>query len=174
MARFPPTAVEMLAEMKPDIDRWIGGEEIDFQARYGAEIQSVGAAPFLVELFRRFEDSTLTTYLWATAFLWKDLHFAAWKDVLRSISGSHQATYQFVWFAAPVLGLDILSMIRTDPSVQESARDLVRLQFPSGAPMSGGASERRLLENSGVAPVALWRRLASEGAPMKIEEAILR
>jgi hypothetical protein len=167
-------AAKLVSDMKPDIDRWIAEEEFDFQSKYDAAIQSVGPIPFLAELFRRFEDSALTTYLGATAFLWKDLPFLAWKAILYRISDSGQAVYQFVWFAASFLGLDISSIIRTDPNVDGSARELISVQFPGGAPKSGGAWERQVLEDNGVDPLAMWRRLASEGAPMKIDASALK
>jgi len=102
-------------------------------------------------------------------FLWKDLPFSAWKEILHRISDSTQAVYQFVWFTSPFLGIDILSMIQTDPDVHDNARDFIRLHFPRG-----GVYEKELLEDSGVDPIALRRRLASEGALMKIDVSQLR
>jgi hypothetical protein len=163
------SVVKLLSEMKSDVDLYQSGEEIDFQGKYAAALLSLGAIPFLTQLFRRFEDSTLSAYLSAVTFLWKDLPFQAWQEILYRISDSTQAIYQFVWFASPFLGLDILSMIHTDANVDDRARAFVSLEFPRGAPPPGRSWEREVLENSGVDPVAMWRRLASEGAPMKID-----
>jgi hypothetical protein len=162
------SATNLLSEMKSDIDLYKSGEEIDFAGKYATSLLSIGAVPVLTELFRSFEDSTLFAYLSAVPFLWKDLPFSAWKQILYRISDSTQAIYQFVWFAAPFLGIDVLSMIDADPHVDERARAFVRLEFPRGAPPSRNW-EREVLENSGVDPVLLWRRLASEGAPMKVD-----
>jgi hypothetical protein len=164
-----PSAAQLLSDIQSDIDQWKSGEEIDFERKYEAPIRSIGAIPFLTKLFRGFEGSTLSGYLNALTFLWKDLPFSAWQEVLYGIADSTQAIYQFVWFAAPFLGLDVLSMIRTDPKVDDTAREFIRGEFPSGAPKAGGSWEREVLENSGVDPVALWRRLAAEGAPMKVD-----
>lgn len=164
---------KLFFDMKSDLDQWSSEEEIDFAGRYGAAIQSMGAIPFLTEAFRRFEGSTLLAYLGAATFVWKDLPFSAWKEVLHRISDSSQAVYQYVRFTSPFLGIDILSMIRTDPNVHDNARELITLDFPNGAPR-GGTWEREILENSGVDPVAMWRRLASEGAPMKMDVSQLQ
>jgi hypothetical protein len=163
------SAAPFLSDLASDIERWKSGEEIDFQGKYEAAMRSFGAVPFLTDLFRRFEGSTLSGYLNAATFLWKDLPFPAWQEVLYRIADSNQAIYQFVWFAAPFLGLDVLSMIGTDPRVDDTAREFVRGEFPSGAPKAGRSWEREVLEDNGVDPVAMWRRLAAEGAPMKVD-----
>jgi hypothetical protein len=163
------SATALLSAMKPDLDLWASGEELDFEAKYGSAIHTIGAVQFLTAVFRTAEGSTLSGYLSAVAFLWKDLPFSAWQDILYGISGSNQAVYQFVWFASPFLRMDVLSMIRSDPKVEDSAREFIRLEFPSGAPAPARNWEREVLRNSGIDPMALWRRLASEGAPMKID-----
>jgi len=163
------SAANLLMDMKPDLDSWIAsGDEIDFQGKYEAAIRSAGLIPFFSELFRRLEDSRLSAYLSAFTFLWKDLPFSAWQQILYRISDSTQAVYQFVWFASQFLGVDILAMIRTDPKVDDNAREFIRAEFSKGAPRSG-SWERESLEERGVNPEAMWRRLASEGAPMKID-----
>ena len=162
------SAGQLLTDIESDIDKWKAGEEVDFQGKYEAAIQAISPIPFLTELFRRFEGSALSGYLLALPFLWKELPFSAWQEILRRISDNTQATYQFVWFASPFLGLDILSMIQSDPKVNDTAREFVCGEFPSGAPKAGGSWEMEVLENSGVDARALWKRLGDEGAPMKV------
>lgn len=159
---------QLFRELQEDLGKWMSDEEIDFQARYASAIGSIGAVPFLTELFRRLGDSTLLRALTSLSFVWKDLPFSAWQEILHGIAEDIDAVYQFTWFAAPYLGLDILAMIRTDPNVHDNARDFIRTQFPDGAPDSGGAHEEEVLSSCGVDPRELWRRLAREGAPMKI------
>jgi len=167
------STAKLFSDMKLYLDQWDSEDEIDIQSRFGVAIQSIGPIPFLTDLFRSFEGSTLSAFLCAVAFLWKDIPFSSWKEVLYRISDSTQAIYQFVWFASQTLSVDILSMIQTDPNVNDKARDFVALHFPSGAPR-GGIFEREMLENDGVDPIALWRRLASEGAPMKSDPSELQ
>lgn len=167
-------AAQLFFDISLDIEKWRSGDEIDFQGKYEAAIRSSGAIVFLTELFRRFEGSALLACLNAVTFLWKDLAFCSWREVLLGIDDSTQAIYQFVWFAARFLGIDILSMIQMDPDVNETAKVFVRAEFPSGAPHAGGSWEREALENTGVDAVALWKRLAAEGAPMKVDFAGLQ
>jgi len=161
------SAAHLLSAMKPEIERWGSGEDIDIQTLYQGALQSAGAIPILTAAFLHYEDSTLSVYLKVLTFLWKDLPFTAWKEILYRISGSGQAVYQFVWFSATFLRLDVLSIIRNDPNVGDAARERIAVDFPNGAP---GYSnwEKDVLEEDGVDPVALWHRLESEGAPMRV------
>jgi hypothetical protein len=167
MADLQDDSIERLfSGLQADLGKGSPDKELDFRARYGEAIRSMGEVAFLCELFRRWGDSTLLRALTSLSFVWKDLPFSSWQQILQHISGDIDATYQFVWFAAPYLGLDILSMIRNDPNVHDTARDLIRRQFPEGAPESGGELEQEVLTACGVDPHALWRRLEQEGAPM--------
>lgn len=167
-------AARLFPPLLSDLAHWRAGQDIDFKARHAASVQALGQARTMVELFRRLEDSVLSDALYATGFVWQDLAFATWRDVLREISDSRQAVYQFVWFAAQFLGLDVLAMIADDPAVHDTAKDFVRHEFPSGAPRAGGHWERDAMEAVGIDAVTMWRRLAAEGAPMKIDPAGLQ
>jgi len=102
-------------------------------------------------------------------FAWKDLPFSSWKEILYRISSNDQAAYQLVWFIPEFLGIDVVSLIRNDPRVNETAREVVRVHFPGGGPGAGTAWTKDLLHDNGVDQPALWRRLAAEGAPMKVD-----
>ncbi len=167
--RDQPVAARLFSDLLDDLARWRAGEDIDFQTRYEASVRTLGPVRMVVELFRRLEDSVLLDALYATGFVWKDFDFWTWRDVLRSIADSRQAVYQFVWFAAPFLGLDVLAMVADDPAVDDTAKDFVRYEFPSGAPRAGGVWERNAMDAVGIDAVAMWRRLAAEGAPMKVD-----
>ena len=164
-------ASQLFSPLLADLARRRAGEDIDFQSRYDAPLRALGPAGAMVEILRRLEGSVLSDCLHAMGFVWQDLEFTTWRDVLREISDSRQAVYQFVWFAAQFLGLDVLTMIADDPAVDDAAKDFVRHEFPSGAPRAGGHWERDAMEAAGIDAVAMWRRLAAEGAPMKIDLA---
>jgi hypothetical protein len=83
--------------MQSDLEQRESGEEIDFQGKYAS---AIGAIPLFTALFRSHEDSTLSAYLRALTFLWKDLAFSTWQEILYRISDSCQAVYQFVWFTS--------------------------------------------------------------------------
>jgi hypothetical protein len=165
-------AKELIQRMQSDIDHYgwsAAGDEIDLEAKYRATIEEVGAVPFLAELFLQFGDSTLASWLMFLSFAWKDLPFTAWKEVLYRISWNDPAGYQFVWFATQNLGLDIRRIIRQDPHVDEVARDLVARVFSGRSSPPGSRATIEALAEHGVDAVRMWRRLASEGAPMAVD-----
>jgi hypothetical protein len=162
------SAAKFPSGVKTDLDDSRSGEEIDFQAKYEGAALSVGAIPIFPGAFRRYEDSTSSAYLNVPTFLWKDLPASAWKEIHSRISESTQAVYQFMWFASRFLRIDVVSMIKNDPSVDDTAREFIGVEFPRGTPGCGNW-EREVLEDTGVDPIALWRRVASEGAPMRVD-----
>jgi hypothetical protein len=166
-------ASRLVYELKDDVNACTLGEEIDVQAKYGTAIDAVGAVPFLTEVFLRFADATLTGWLLCLTFVWKDLPFQAWKEILYRISGDAPAVYQFVSFASEYLAVNIVQIIHEDPAVNEPARILTSNQFPKGGPRPGSEWVREVLEDHGVNQHQLWRRLAAEGAPMKLDPAQL-
>lgn len=167
-------AASFFPSLLEDLARWRAGEDIDFQARHAAAVRDIGPARLMIELFRRLEDSVLSDALYATGFAWQGLAFATWREVLRAISDNRQAVYQFVWFAAQFLGVDVLAMIAGDPAVDAVARDFVGREFPGGAPRAAGSWERDAMDAVDIDAMAMWRRLAAEGAPMKVDLAQLQ
>ncbi len=159
------TARELFERMRPDLEHcaWPGDEEPDaFQARYRDAILEVGAVPILAELFLHFEDSMLTRCLNCLNFVWNPLPFSSWKEVLHLVAWSAPAVYQLVWSASDLLGVDMVRVILDDPEVDEVARECATTTF--------GGAPPRLYSVTGV-PLTpyikpLWRRLATEGAPM--------
>lgn len=167
-------SARLVDRMLEDVRAGMRGEAIDLGGRYRAAIEQVGAVPFLVEVFGRFEDSMLSVWLMATTFVWKDLGFDAWKEVLRPLASNVDALYQFVIFAAEYLAIDILSVIRNDTSLPEAGRAFAARQFSKGGRPPGSRWLREQLQERGVDQPAMWRRLRAEGAPMKVSDHELR
>jgi hypothetical protein len=101
--------------------------------------------------------------------MWTNLPFQAWQEVLRRISGHSPAIYQFVPFASRFLGLDMVRMIQDDPQVEEVGRAFAAYNFPNGGPPPGSEWVRERLAELGVDQAQLLRRLAAEGAPMRLD-----
>lgn len=163
-------AEQLIGEMKNDVEVWVSGNEIDLESRYRTAIDAVGAVPFLAELFRRFGDATLTHWLIRLTFVWKDLPFVAWKQILSHIWDDTSAIYHFVTFVTEFLAIDIVRMIHEDLAVPETARDFAAARFPRGGLDPGSAWVQEMLADQGVDRRLLWRRLAAEGAPMKLSD----
>lgn len=160
------TARDLLDRMRPDMEAatWsMEDVDIDLRARYEGAIQQVGEVPFLAELFLNLGDATLSRWLDALDFVWKDLPFSAWKEVLHLVGWKEPAVYQLVWSAADLLGVDMVRVILDDPEADPVARDCAVRVFPRGAPRSYSA-----LTGEPITPPikSLWRRMAAQGAPM--------
>jgi hypothetical protein len=140
--------------------------------RYADRIQAVGRAAFLAEVFRGLADSSLETWMFRLGFCWHELSFEEWKDVLRRIADDAGALYQFVWFASEALAIDAAAMIRSDSGISQVARAVVAHRFPMGGPLPTSQWVQEMLAEHGVDYRAMWRRLASEGAPMRLEGGV--
>jgi hypothetical protein len=171
MEAMAESASKLVDELKDDVNAWMRGKDVDVRGKYGEAIDTVGTVPLLTEVFRRFADTTLTGWLLCLAFVWKDLPFRAWKEILYRISDDDPAVYQFVWFASEYLAVNVVKIIHEDPAVSETARILARKQFAGGGPPPGSEWVREVLEEQGVNQSQLWRRLADEGAPMRLDPA---
>lgn len=168
---MPKSAGELISEMKYDVEVWLSGTEVDLEATYRAAIEAVGAVPFVAEVFRRFGNSTLIRWMIRLIFVWSDLPFAAWKEVLYRISDDTSALYQFIPFVTEYLAVDIVRIIREDPALDEAIRIFADARFPRGGPAPGSEWVFDVLADHGVDQRQLWRRLAAEGAPMKLNPA---
>jgi hypothetical protein len=157
----------LIDELNEDLRAILYGAELDLHAKYGDAIRDVGAVPFFAEVFRRLGDATLSRLMTHLTHVWKDLPYESWKEILYRISGDTGAVYQFIWFACEYLALDAVRLIREDPAVDQTARGVADFDFPRGCPQSGSEWIREVLEDHGVDPQQLWRRLADEGAPMR-------
>ena len=160
---------QLLTDMRTDVDTSAFEGGIDLESKYGAAIRAADAAEFFAGVFSRFQDSTLTNWLLCLTFAWKDLSFDTWKQVLYRLSADTNALYGFIPFATRFLGIDIVRAINEDPSVDQRVRRYAAHQFPKGGPAPGSIWSRESLKARGVDVEQLWRRLATEGAPMRAE-----
>ena len=163
------SAARLIGEMTGDVEVWRTGLEVPLEPKYRGALESVGAVPFMAELFRRRGDATLSHWLIQLAFFWKDLSFADWKQVLYRISDDATVVYRLVPFFTEFLAIDVVRMIREDPGVHETARIFAAAGFPDGGPKPGSAWVSEICEEQGIDIRRLWRRLADEGAPMKVD-----
>ena len=159
----------LLERMKPDVRSWLRDDDVDLSAKYREAILELGAVPFLTELFVRPGNASLSDWIAALAFLWKDLSFQEWKEILYGVSRDAPATYHFVGFAPEYLAIDVLRIMEEDPKVDEVGRAFAKQHFTGGGPTPGAEWVRNQMEVLGVDQLGMWRRLASEGAPMKID-----
>ncbi len=164
------TARELLDRMLPDMKAFIWGAEdadIDLKAKYQPAILAVGAVRFVAELYRNLGDATLDRWLNALNFVWEPFPFSAWRQVLHLVANDPLVVYRLVWSAANLLGVDMVRTILDDPEVDPRARDYVASEFPRGPPRrydSRTGEQVRRPYNS------LWRRMATEGAPMLYDD----
>ena len=157
-----PTIERLLSSIQKDMDRWIAGQDVDFDRRYAVELESLGPAVFLAALFSRYEGSTLLSHMHAFSFVWKDLAFDAWREVLRRIANSRQAIYQVVWFTTTFLGIDVIAIVQFDADLPAEAGEFVNFEFPTGGPRAGGAWVRDQLDAAERGLIALMRGLLAQ------------
>jgi len=157
---------ELHAELRAPLSTPVG-EEDSVIPKYAERIRAVDEVRFLTEVFREVGTSYLTQWALRLAFVWKDFSFAQWRTILREISDNELAVYGFTWAASELLALDVASMIESDPEISDRARRRFAWTFREGVPKATDWA-REMLENQGVDCQAMWRRLASEGAPMNI------
>jgi len=160
-------ASELVGAMNSDVEAWLDGAEVDVPTKYSRAIQETGIVPFLIEVFTVKEDATLSQWTSCFAPAWKNVAFGDWREILYALSPSRTAMYQFIPFATEYLGIDIVSVIQSDPRVDEAARHVARIDYPRGGPSPGSPWVREQMADRGVDLAEMWKRLAAEGAPMK-------
>ena len=163
------SAEEVVTAMKPAVDACLKGKGADVAASWAVPVAETGPAQVIAVVFRRFADSTLAGWLANTTFIWRDLTFADWQDVLTRIAHDAPALYQFIPFATRYLGIDIVRVINASPGLDRMAAVFAAERFPKGGPAPGDEWIREMLEDNGVDQHDLWRRLVSQGAPMRAE-----
>jgi hypothetical protein len=160
---------QLIVEMKHDAEDWESEEEVALEEKYGERVQEVGACRFLECLFRNYFDSTLLALMSHFFFVWKDLHYQDWASVLYRIAEDRSALYGFIIFCGQFLGVDIGRVIQEDEHVHEKARQFLAMYFAHGTPGPGSQWLVELFREHGMEPSTLWKRLKSEGAPMKVD-----
>ena len=139
------------------------GDARAIESDFGERLRALGAREVLVHLFRSYSDSTLRFWLKSLAFLWKDVPYGTWLEVLGEIAEDRRFVYQFLWFASESLALDIHRLPIFDPNIEI---ELSGETFRDGGPLPISARLRERLGDD-FDYEAVWGRLADEGAPMR-------
>ncbi len=163
------SAHALLESMRSYIDRLPDDEERVLPSDYAEKVKALGEVPFLVTACRELADSEFSSWMLRLSFCWKDLTFQEWRSVFQQISEDRIAVYPFVWFATEALALDVSALVRSDPDLTEMARAIFANAFPNGArPIADSPWWQEMLEERGVDRTSIIRRLAIEGAPVKL------
>lgn len=157
------TPASVIAEMQSYQRSWDGPDTPPLEREFGERLHALGARELLVYLFRTYSDSELRVWLNSLAFLWTDVPYSTWLQILERIADDRRLVYQFLWFASESLALDIHRLPVLDPNIEiELSGDT----FREGGPHPTSHQLRERLDD-GVDYEAVWRRLADEGAPMR-------
>jgi hypothetical protein len=153
------TAASLLVEMRA-LD---GADAPALEEQLGDRLRALGARELLVHLFRTYSDSALRVWLESLRFLWKDVPYVSWLEILEELAEDRRFVYQFLWFASESLALDVHRLPALHPNIE---MELSGETFREGGPLP---ISRRLRERLGddFDYEAVWRRLAEEGAPMR-------
>jgi hypothetical protein len=157
------TVATAIAEIDSYQRSWDGRSDPSIEREFGDRLRALGAREVLVHLFRTYADSTLRAWLKTVRFLWKDLPYTTWLQILGEIADDRRAVYQFLWFASEALALDIhrLPVLHQNIELELSGET-----FRAGGPHPMSRRLRERLDD-GFDYEAIWRRLADEGAPMR-------
>lgn len=124
-------------------------------------IRAVGDVPFFIALHRTYVDSTLKSEFFGLCAYWKEVPYEVWRQVLREVAAEPIVMYQLTWTYGEFLGIDVPKMIASDPVASALVRD------PSGIKGEVGPWFLTQCELYELDYIAVWRRLAAEGAPMR-------
>lgn len=142
----------------------------DLRSNYLSTIESLGRAKVLRSVFLEYSASMGTSLLLHLHFVWEQLPYAEWVDVLTQgpAIGEGEVPY-FRAFYSEYLGIDFEAAVRgAELSQQEKDRLAPPGREPSAGPVWGHVED--VFGNHGLDPIRLWRRLASEGAPMLVPD----
>jgi hypothetical protein len=158
------TPEALLADVERFEDAWTDPGAPPTEREFGDRVRALGARDLLVHLFRTASGSGLKVSLRSLRFAWEDVPYQTWVDVLEEVADDPTSVYDFLWFAAESLGLDVHRI----PAFHEGVRRALASEtFHDGGPhpVSAGLRERSGDEFD---YEGLWRRLAAEGAPMRV------
>lgn len=158
------TPEALLADVERFEDAWPGSGAPPIEQEFGDRVRALGARDLLVHLFRTASGSGLKVRLRSLRFLWEAVPYETWVDVLEEVADDPGSVYDFLWFAAESLGLDLHRI----PAFHEGVRRALASEtFRDGGPqpISSGLRERG---GDDFDYEGLWRRLAAEGAPMRV------
>jgi hypothetical protein len=158
------TPEALFADMQRFEESWPGSGAPPTEQEFGDRVRALGARDLLLHLFRAHSGSGLKFWLSTLRFLWQDLPYRTWVEILEEIADDPGSVYDFLWFASETLGLDIHRIPAFHPGVR---RALASETFRDGGPHPITA---RLRERGGddFDYEGMWDRLAAEGAPMRV------
>ena len=157
------TPGKLLTEIREYDEAWLHEADPDLALEFGDRLRAIGARNVLLHLFRSFGDSALSVWLKQLSFLWKDVPYATWLELLEELAEDRRYLYQFLWFASASLALDIHRLPVFHPNLQAELRSET---FRDGGPHPVSPELRAALEDT-LDYESLWQRLADEGAPMR-------
>ena len=153
----------VIAEMQRYQGSWDGPDAPPLERAFGERLRALGGREVLLYLFRTYSDATLGAWLNALGFLWEDVPYRVWLQILEEIADDRTAVYQFLWFASESLALDVHRLPVLHPNIEI---ELTGETFRAGGPHPISHRLRERLDD-GLDYDAIWRRLADEGAPMR-------
>jgi hypothetical protein len=149
------TPQRLLDDMQALREAWTGDASPDLEAEFGDRARALGAPALLRYLFRTYQDAWLSGWLRSLRWLWEDVPYATWLELLEDLAEERRFVYQFLWFASESLALDIHRL----PVFAQN----VRIELDGETFRAGGPLPRS--EDPGYE--AMWQRLEHEGAPMR-------
>ncbi len=157
------TLERLLDDMHAFREAWSGDTDADLEETFGDRARELGARAVLTVLFRTYQDSWLSGWLRTLRWVWKDVPYPTWLEILEDLSEDRNFLYQFLWFASESLALDIHRLPALAPNLRT---ELDSETFRDGGPLPISPHLRARMEDH-FDYEAMWQRLEHEGAPMR-------
>ena len=125
------TPEALFADMQRFEESWPGSGAPPTEQQFGDRARALGARDLLLHLFRAHSGSGLKFWLRTLRFLWEDLPYRTWVEILEEIADDPGSVYDFLWFASESLGLDIHRIPAFHPGVSQA---LASETFRDGGP----------------------------------------
>jgi len=158
---------ELKALLAKIVDTVFASDDDEVESLFSEEIDRFEKVEFLTALFSTYSSGTLNNTLLHCSFVWKTLTFNEYLELLRNLSGTYEAMYDFITFSGQYLAIDVKRVIESDERMDDVAVNYVCEHFPERTPGPSQHIVELFMEEWDVNHQELWRRLAAEGAPMK-------
>lgn len=161
----------LLMSISDDIYAWDWDADEEgpaLEPAYAERIERLGRTRVLRHIFLVYTVSMGTTLILHLSFVWKDLHYREWLRVLAEAPDIQEVEAEyFHTFFAGYLAIDFWQAVKE--------ADIPKYLKERLAPQGGRRLEEPrwghvddVFADMGLDPFAIWRRLASEGAPMLV------